>query len=69
MADGETLIIRAEHLPPGETQHIKIVHLGPEVRREYLLSVSRGGLYLRFIGKGRTDLAPSTAEFRLDAES
>jgi hypothetical protein len=55
----EVVVIRADHLPVGETDRIRIIHTSPEGEKEYDLVVSNGGLWLRFVGKRRLELPRS----------
>ncbi|HEX2036283.1 MAG TPA: hypothetical protein VHS99_19040 [Chloroflexota bacterium] len=55
----EVVVIRADHLPVGETDRIRIIHTSLEGEKEYDLVVSNGGLWLRFVGKRRLELPRS----------
>lgn len=50
------VIIRGDHLPTGETDHVRIIHSGLEGEKEYDLVVSGRGLWLRFVGRRRIEL-------------
>jgi hypothetical protein len=52
----EVVVIRADHLPVGETDRVRLIHSSLEGEKEYELVVSAGGLWLRFIGKRRLEL-------------
>jgi hypothetical protein len=52
----EVVVIRADHLPAGETDRVRVLHTSLEGEREYELVVSGGGLWLRFVGKRRLEL-------------
>jgi hypothetical protein len=52
----EAVVIRADHLPVGETDRVRHIHSSLEGDKEYELVVSAGGLWLRFIGKRRLEL-------------
>jgi hypothetical protein len=54
MAD--VVVIRADHLPSGETDRVRLLHTSLEGEKEYELVVSNGGLWLRFVGKRRMEL-------------
>jgi hypothetical protein len=52
----EVVVIRADHLPVGETDRVRVLHTSLEGEKEYELVVSGGGLWLRFVGKRRLEL-------------
>lgn len=52
----EVVVIRADHLPVGETDRVRVLHTSLEGEKEYELVVSAGGLWLRFVGKRRLEL-------------
>ena len=52
----EVVVIRADHLPAGETDRVRILHTSLQGEKEYELVVSGGGLWLRFVGKRRMEL-------------
>jgi hypothetical protein len=52
----EVVVIRADHLPVGETDRVRLIHASLEGEKEYELVVSAGGLWLRFVGKRRLEL-------------
>jgi hypothetical protein len=52
----EVVVIRADHLPVGETDRVRLIHTSLEGEKEYELVVSAGGLWLRFVGKRRLEL-------------
>ncbi len=52
----EVVVIRADHLPVGETDRVRLIHASLEGEKEYELVVSGGGLWLRFVGKRRLEL-------------
>jgi hypothetical protein len=52
----EVVVIRADHLPVGETDRVRLIHASLEGEKEYELVVSGGGLWLRFVTKRRLEL-------------
>jgi hypothetical protein len=52
----EVVVIRADHLPVGETDRVRLIHASLEGEKEYELVVSAGGLWLRFVSKRRLAL-------------
>jgi hypothetical protein len=52
----EVVVIRADHLPAGETDRVRVLHTSLQGEKEYELVVSGGGLWLRFVGKRRLEL-------------
>jgi hypothetical protein len=61
----QTVVIRADDIRAGETEHVRVVHAGLEGEKEYDLLVSGRGLWLRFVGKRRLDIAPGRSRVRL----
>ena len=61
----EVVVIRADHLPVGETDRVRLIHTSLEGEKEYELVVSGGGLWLRFVGKRRMELPQARQRVQL----
>lgn len=63
MAD--VVVIRGDHLPLGQTDHLRVIHVGLEGEKEYDVVVSGRGLWLRFVSKRRLELPRSPQRVRI----